>query len=60
VFWGFRGIHKWVKLGLREPMGIGHASNPILTSLFLSRLEYVSMFGVVSLILLAATAFFSS
>jgi len=41
-------------------MGIGHASNPILTSLFLSRLEYVSMFGVVSLILLASTAFFSS
>jgi hypothetical protein len=38
--------------------GICHASSPILKSLSLSRLDYVPAFGVVSLILLAATAFF--
>jgi DHA1 family multidrug resistance protein-like MFS transporter len=38
--------------------GIGHASGPILTSLFLSRRDYVPAFGVVSLMLLAATALF--
>lgn len=39
-------------------MGIDHAFSPILTGLFLSRLDYVPAFGVVSLILLAATALF--
>jgi len=37
---------------------VGHASGPILTGLLLSRLNYVPAFGVISLILLAATALF--
>jgi len=37
---------------------VGHASGPILTGLLLSRLDYVSAFGVISLILLAATVLF--
>jgi len=37
---------------------VGHASGPILTGLLLSRLDYVPAFGVISLILLAATALF--
>jgi predicted MFS family arabinose efflux permease len=38
--------------------GIGHASGSILIGLLLSRLDYVPAFGVISLILLAATALF--
>jgi DHA1 family multidrug resistance protein-like MFS transporter len=37
---------------------VGHASGPILTGLLLTRLDYVPAFGVISLILLAATALF--
>jgi MFS family permease len=37
---------------------IGHASGPILTGLLLSRYDYLPSFGVISLILLLATAMF--
>jgi hypothetical protein len=37
---------------------IGHASGPILTGFLLSRYDYLPSFGVISVILLLATALF--